>query len=759
MRITLRTSNNADGNLSLYQAAQHFNALVKANGLLPAIRTTLSTARQIFFRDGGGVSFRGGQIESNDAPVIRGAPRRWASGVRHLIGIHNYYQLNGYQSDHIDFIVARLRELIDISPNSPEHARVTVVIPAFNSFHEVANCLESIFSHVGRTNFKVVIADDASPNISYDVLSVLNGVEISRQHLNLGYIGNVNSATLNLNTEFLLTLNQDVIVCPGWLDELVLEAEKHPTAGIFGPQMLDQDFQILEAGGLIFQDAHAAHRGRGAESDDVRYNFSCDVDYVSGCAMLVRTALWNQLGGLDVQYAPAYYDDTDFCLRARKNGWRVRYAALSHIVHFEGTSMGANEHDLSSLKHFQVVNREKVAVNHPELIGHTSVEHFPRVESHCQKGMKVVCVYESMPDAKRDSGSIDSVLFLDYLVELGYSVSALFYSEAALEKTFQWRSEGIQCVQLESDLGMDLLSSSTLTVSFGIVASLNLKDRGFEKKKWINFTSDCATRRLRLMLDTKSQDKAISSESVRWYSGLPQKVPQMWEIEKPTFEIPAATLFVTPHDMNFATENGAQGNFIHFPILRGGPDLLPITEPIHDMTVGFVGSFLHSPNPDAVEYFIREIWPSIYEEIPNSRFLIWGSNINDRQKSIWSEFSGVEVRGYFDTWNEVVAQTRVLVSPLRFGAGMKGKVVSSLIHGRPVVGTNPSFEGFDTQHLSQNVMTDDPQVMARSLIEILRSDSAWLEALKAGLLGMGNEYARSREIERVRNLVDGLLFQ
>jgi hypothetical protein len=177
------------------------------------------------------------------------------------------------------------------------------------------------------------------------------------------------------------------------------------------------------------------------------------------------------------------------------------------------------------------------------------------------------------------------------------------------------------------------------------------------------------------------------------------------------------------------------------------------------MTVGFVGSFLHSPNSDAVEYFIREIWPSIHEEIPNSSFLIWGSNINDAQKSRWSEIPGVEVRGYFDTWNEVVAQTRVLVSPLRFGAGMKGKVISSLIHGRPVVGTNPSFEGFDTQHLSQNVITDDPQVMARSLIEILGSDSAWLEALKMGQLGMGDEFARSREIERVRNLVDGLLLQ
>jgi hypothetical protein len=148
MRITLRTSKSADGSLSLYQAIRHFTALVKANGLLQAVRTTLSTARQLFFRDGEEISFRGGQIESNDAPVLRGASRRWAAGLRHLIGIHNYYQQNGFPSEHTDFVVFRLQELVEKSPNSPQNARVTIVVPAFNSFHEVANCIESIFSYL-----------------------------------------------------------------------------------------------------------------------------------------------------------------------------------------------------------------------------------------------------------------------------------------------------------------------------------------------------------------------------------------------------------------------------------------------------------------------------------------------------------------------------------------------------------------------------------------------------------------------------------
>jgi len=759
MKITFRASQNAEGNISFAQAVQHFTALVKANGLLSALRTSLSTARQLFFHDGGGLGFRGGQLESNDAPVLRGIPRRWAMNTRHLIGMINYYQQNDFPSDHISPLVSRLHELIANSGNTPEVARVTIVIPAFNNFYEVAICIESIFSSASHVNFKIVIADDASPDVSYEKLANLPGISKLRQSINSGYIGNVNAATSSINTEYLLTLNQDVIVCPGWLDELVIEADSNPKVGIVGPRILDKNFNILEAGGIIFQHAHAAHRGRGATSEDDRCNFTCDVDYVSGCAMLVRTTLWNQLGGLDTQYAPAYYDDVDICLRARKSGWLIRYAPLSCIVHFEGTSMGKNEHDSSSLKHFQVINREKIAANHSELINHTSIDDLPRVDSHCPKRTSVACVFESMPFADRDGGAVDFILFVDYLLELGYNVSALFLRDVAPEDTSNWRSRGIQCVNLETDQGLALLKSSDLIVSFGIMIGIRLAKEDLSHKQWIHHTSDCATRRLEAMNELLATQKNVSPEASRWFLGLPRNVPQMWQIEKPVLELPSVTLFVTPHDLEWAQQNRSNGNFVHFPILKGGPDSYSVPEPLQELTVGFVGSFLHSPNPDAVEYFLRDMWQNIYEAVPGSRFLIWGSNINDKQTVKWSKIPGVEVRGWFATWDDVVAQTRVLVSPLRFGAGMKHKVVSTYIHGRPVVGTCTSFEGFDIQHLGQNVMTDDPQLMSKSIIEILESDSAWTDALKSGLLGMGNEFTRSREIDRVRNLIDGLLAQ
>ena len=690
---------------------QHFLSLVKTIGLHAAIRTSLSTAHQLFFRDGGRLSFQKDQRQHNSfrywEPVIRGVPRQWSLHMYPLIAKYDDYKSKDFTQNDIALFTTRLRELIEKSGNTVELARVTIVIPAFNSFFEVATCIESVFLHPSTTNYKIVIADDASPDVSYSSLEQLNGITVLHQNVNIGYIQNINAAASEIATEFLLTLNQDVIVCPGWLDELVLEADRNPKVGIVGPRILDRKFKILEAGGIIFQHAHAAHRGRGSMPEDHRYNFSTNVDYVSGCAMLVRTTVWRELSGLDNQYTPAYYDDVDLCLRARKSGWLVRYAPISCIVHFEGTSMGANEHDSSSLKHFQVLNREKVAQNHPELNSHTSIDQLPRIDSHCPTRTKVACVFESMPFANRDGGSVDFILFVEYLLELGYSVSAIFVHIVGPKDTANWRSLGIQCVQLNTKQGLEVTDSSDFIVSFGIMAGVQLAKMDLSHKQWVHHTSDCVTRRLEAMNELLKNQRDISREASRWFLGLPSDVPQMWEIEKQVLALPSTTLFVTQHDLEYAQQKGATGNFVHFPILKGGPDSNSIPEPLQELTVGFVGSFLHSPNPDAVEYFLRDIWENIHKAVPGSRFLIWGSNINDKQIAEWSNVPGVEVCGWFATWNEVVAQTRVLVSPLRFGAGMKHKVVSTYIHGRPVVGTCTSFEGFDIQYLDQNVMTDD----------------------------------------------------
>ena len=757
-RIRINHSEDVSGQVSLSDAFGHYLALIRELGLWSGTKTMVMSGVQFLKEGKGSFSLRRLKRDRTRYPALNGAPREWEKTVSYLCGQVFNYQKQGFNPDKIPETIENLSALISHSGNDANSASVTIVIPAYNNFVEVAVLIESITSFASSTNYSIIIADDASPNFNFSVFGVLPGVRVIRNATNCGYIDNVNRAAMGISTTYLLTLNQDVLVCPGWLDELVAEMERDARNAIVGPRVLDHDFTIREAGALIFQEAHAMHRGRGSIPDVPRFAYSRNIDYVSGCALLIRTEVWNRLGGLDEQLKPAYYDDVDLCLRVHALGLRVRYAPLSCIIHFEGTSMGTDVADKNSLKSYQLINQAKIAaVHHGVRSKHTAMQNSKQLDSHFSNGTKVVCVFDTMPHANRDGGSVDFELIVQYLISLDFQVASLFNRRVSPQDSLSWRAQGVLCEEFGSTYGKQLIAEADLIFSFGTMVGIRLSKEDLSGKKWIHHTSDIATRRLQAMNELFKDQQHVSAEASRWFLGMPRDEKQMWSIEKPTLENPSTTLFVTEHDLQYAHDNEAVGNFVHFPILKGGPDTNNVPAPLAQQTVGFVGSFLHSPNSDAVEYFLRDLWPSIYQQVPTSRFLIWGSGIKPNQIAYWSTLPGVEIRGWFATWEEVVAQTRLLVSPLRFGAGMKHKVVSTLIYGRPVIGTSTSFEGFDVRYLSNKVMTDDPQLLIESTVEILQSDDACTQALREGLTGMGSQFSRSNEIERLRTLISDTL--
>jgi len=751
MRLTIR----GGATIRVGDVLQYFLYLTRTVGIRSALQSAIQTAAQILTR---GVNFERSRRESveNGIPTLRAAHLQWHLAVRNLISQRMDWNNDPSLFDIIEAHM-RLHGLIDRFPSSASGARVTVLIPAYDDVREVSLCLESIFSFPTRTPFTVIVGDDASPNEDLRVLDGLPGVRIVRQPKNLGYVDHVNELAKYVDTEFLLTLNQDTIVCPGWLDELVDEMDRHPECSVVGPRIVDTEFKIREAGAILFKDGHAAHRGRGQNPEEPSYNYSMEVDYVSGCALLSRTSVWRRLGGLRQDFAPAYYDDGDYCLRIQMEGEIVRYAPLSSVVHFEGTSMGRDETDSTSLKHHQVLNRQRLASLHPALAERSSIEDLPWPDSHCQSKPLAVCVLERAPNASRDGGSVDFVLLIEYLVELGYRTALVFTTEVHPERTVEWRAKGVQCTQFGHRDTKRLFETAEIVWSLGIIAGLELIRNGFQHRLWIHHTSDCATRRLEGMLDIAQRTPDMTRDSFDWYVGLPKRPDAMWELERKVIESPNITLFVSDEDLAYCQARGVDGNFIRIPIFRGihRTDVADYEIPALQ-TVGFVGSFSHSANPDAVEYFLSTIWPAVHRELPASQFLIWGSNISRSNTETWAAIPGVVVRGWFSTWEQVICETRVFVSPLRFGAGMKGKVLQSLLLGRPVIGTRLSFEGLDTAKLHSTFASDDPQVIADSLIESLRSDSCWGRSLQAGQALLSRNFYRDAEVAQLKELLERL---
>src|SRR6056297_54437 len=234
---------------------------------------------------------------------------------------------------------------------------VSIIIPVYNQLAYTAACLESIASIPTNVGYEVLVVDDASSDDTQAWLKRCRGIRVLRNRLNKGFIGTCNRGAKHARGRYLVFLNNDTRVTDGWLDALVDTFRAHPGAGVVGARLVFSDGTLQEAGGIVFRDATGWNFGRGDDPDRPVYRFVSEADYVSGACLAIERERFAELGAFDKYYAPAYYEDTDLCFKARQAGLKVLYQPASTVIHFEGATSGTDE--TSGAKRYQVVNREK----------------------------------------------------------------------------------------------------------------------------------------------------------------------------------------------------------------------------------------------------------------------------------------------------------------------------------------------------------------------------------------------------------------
>lgn len=212
---------------------------------------------------------------------------------------------------------------------------VSIVIPAFGQLKYTLECLLSIAAHVDvdTPSFEVIIADDASPSDALNILRGIPHLRVMRQPKNLGFLRNCNTAAQEAQGRFLLFLNNDVQVTSGWLRALCRTLQAESNIGAVGPKIVYPNGWLQEAGARLRRDCTTEMIGIGDDPHLPRYAYDRDVDYCSGACLLVRADLFKKLGGFCDDFAPAYCEDADLCLRIREAGYRVVYSAGSAVVH------------------------------------------------------------------------------------------------------------------------------------------------------------------------------------------------------------------------------------------------------------------------------------------------------------------------------------------------------------------------------------------------------------------------------------------
>ena len=239
----------------------------------------------------------------------------------------------------------------------------SIIIPVHNNVAYTERCLEQVLQTLPHSfRGEIIVVDDASTDETPTALARWvaseERIRVLRNEQNTGFIVSCNRGAEAAHGEILVFLNNDTLPQAGWLAPLLRVLRERADAGAVGGKLLYPDGTLQEAGGIIFADATGCNFGRNDKSPDAPlYNFLREVDYCSGALLATPRALFLSLGGFDTRYAPAYYEDTDYCFALRAAGRKVYYQPESVVIHFEGVTAGTDVRN--GIKSYQAINRLK----------------------------------------------------------------------------------------------------------------------------------------------------------------------------------------------------------------------------------------------------------------------------------------------------------------------------------------------------------------------------------------------------------------
>ena len=227
----------------------------------------------------------------------------------------------------------------------PEVARpdVTVVMLTYNRWDLTKEALR-LLAEMTEPRYEVVIVDNASTDGTLAELDRVEGARILRNPANVGFGPGNNQGAAMARGRYLLLLNSDAWVRPGWLGPLIDVADADPGVAAVAPKLLYPDGRLQEAGSIIWRDGRVRQYGDGDRSNRPEYNFRRTVDYASAACLLVRRSAFISVGGFDPGFAPVYYEDVDLCLALGAGPGRVVYQPRSVVEHVRGASSNGGVH-------------------------------------------------------------------------------------------------------------------------------------------------------------------------------------------------------------------------------------------------------------------------------------------------------------------------------------------------------------------------------------------------------------------------------
>jgi GT2 family glycosyltransferase/glycosyltransferase involved in cell wall biosynthesis len=624
-----------------------------------------------------------------------------------------------------------------IAPNQPpkpmrpiefpihEEVEVSIVIPVFNQLRFTQACLASLQEHQGAERFEVIVVDDCSTDETSESVRQIPGIVYLRNETNSGFIASCNRGAEKARAQYLVFLNNDTLVRDGWLRALVDTFSEDPKAGIVGSKLIYPDGRLQEAGGIIWQDASGWNYGKFDDRQKPEYNYLREVDYCSAAALMIPKSLFESVGGFDSRYSPAYYEDTDLAFKVRQAGYNVLYQPLSEVIHYEGAT-GGTDLKTGTKKH-QEINLLAFAEKWAAELKTKSVNGDGVFLRQAPRGKKNILVIDHhLPKPDQDSGSLRMFQILKLLRQLGHRV-AFIPDNLANETPYaaELQKRGIQVVHYPYIKKVrDYLTAHGSELDVVVLSRCD-----FARKHTADVRRHAP--QSRIIFDTVDLHHVREGGEAELTGDLEmlRNAHQKQELEYQAVEQADETWVVSPLEQRLLQESFPAKSIQLVSNIVDIPGSKMRFSSRRDYL--FIGGFQHRPNIDAVLFFGQKIYPLVRQHLPDAKFYVLGGKAPREIAALATEgiiIAGAQkdVRPFFD-------RVKLSIAPLRFGAGVKGKINQSMAFGVPVVATLRAVDGMGLRDREDVLIADEPDAFARAVIELYQSEELWTRLSANGI--------------------------
>ncbi|MGH3720964.1 MAG: glycosyltransferase [Pseudonocardiaceae bacterium] len=616
---------------------------------------------------------------------------------------------------------------------------LSVIVPVHGKWEYTRACLASLEQYRPAVPFEVLVVDDASPDRTAELITASPGVRLISTERNVGFIGACNLGAGHARGTYLLFLNNDTEVRPGALDALVDAADSDDRIGLVGAMLVYPDGRLQESGGIIWADGSGWNYGRGQDATAPQFQVRRDVDYCSGAAILVRREVFEHVGGFDQRYAPAYYEDTDLAFAIRASGYRSIVEPRAVVVHHEGVTHGTDR--ATGVKRYQEINRALFVEKWAPVLA----EHLPAASELTvwlarqrgpagHRGGLVLVADHQVPTPDRDSGSMRMHRLLLVLVELGQRV-VFFPSNGALPQPYTGELQRHGITVIGDPAGQDtFLREAGAALRLAVLSRPQVGWRLLEELRMR--APHCLvgydTVDLHFLRLQRQAELAAATGDEQGATALAGKAAASRELELGLVRAADLTLVVSEHERSLLRALVPQADVRVLSNVHHPADDIP--GPQGRAGLLFVGSFDHLPNRDAARWMAREVLPLVHHRRPDAVLHVVGSNPSPDVLELAGET--VEVHGWVADLGPLHRSCRLSVAPLRFGAGVKGKVGESMAAGLPTVGTPVAVEGMGLVDGRHVLVAADAAGFADRVVALLDDDALWctLSAAGAGVI-------------------------